>query len=245
MENLHLKVEQLQGDTIILREGQALPLREPIKINISGDINTVKSFIDKRKNAGSGADDPGLQYINPDRAIVIVDKASLSIGLYLDRESAYGTEVLAKLEIEPELLKFCIESNKKFTQQELIKLLKYGKRWFADEGAHAELLFAYMKLDVKVSADLKNDGPDGRGNKFSSFEKKVTSNIPADFIMSIPLFKGQEPKRFRVEICFDTTEGSVKFWLESVEMAELIDIESERLLKLQATHCSDYVVIWK
>jgi hypothetical protein len=63
--------------------------------------------------------------------------------------------------------------------------------------------------------------------------------------MSIPLFKGQEPKRFRVEICFDTTEGSVKFWLESVEMAELIDIESERLLKLQAQHCADYVVIWK
>jgi hypothetical protein len=242
MENLTLKVESANGE-IIFREGQALDLQPPEKIKIIGDINTVKSFIDKRKGI-----DPitgKLQYISPSTAIVIVDKAALSLTLKLDPENIYGTEVTAKLEMEPELLKFCIETNKKFTQQELIKLLKYGKRWFYDDAAHSDLLFAYMKLDVKVSADLKNDAPDGRGNKFNSFEKKVTSNIPADFIMSIPLFKGQEPKRFRVEICFDTTEGSVKFWLESVEMVELIDIESERLLKLQAQHCADYVVIWK
>lgn len=243
MENLTLKVEPTNGE-IVFRDGSALPLREPVKINISGDINTVKSFINKRKvTAAPGK--AGLQEINPDRAIVIVDKAGLSIGLYLDRESAYGTEVLAKLELEPELLKFGIETGKKMSQQELIKLLKYGKRWFYDTAAHSELLLAYMKLDVRVTADLKNDAPDNKGNRMNSFEKKVTSNIPDDFIMSIPLFKGQESKKFRVEIAMDSTDGSVKFWLESVEMAELIDIESERLLKLQADHCKDYVVIWK
>jgi hypothetical protein len=242
MENLTLKVESANGE-ITIREGQALELQQPEKINLTGDINTVKSFIEKRK--GADLITGKLQYINPSTAVVIVDKAAYSLTLKLDPENVYGTEVTAKLEIEPELLKFQIETGKKFTQQELIKLLKYGKRWFYDDQAHAELLLAYMKLDVRVTADLKNDAPDNKGNRFNSFEKKVTSNIPNDFIMSIPLFKGQEPKRFRVEIAMDSTDGSVKFWLESVEMAELIDIESERLLKLQATHCADYVVIWK
>lgn len=246
MQKLELAINNLDGKPITILEGKALEEKAPVKIEISGDIKTVSSFIAKRKLANSQLDaNPGLQTINPDRAIVTVDKAGLSITLELDPESVYGTEVTAKLEMEPELLKFGIETGRKFTQQELIKLLKYGKRWFADQAAHESLLLAYMKLDVKVTADLTNAAPDGRGNRSNTFEKKVTSNVPEDFIMSIPIFKGQEYKKFRVEICLDSTDGSTKFWLESVELAELIQIESERILKDELESCNDYVVIWK
>jgi hypothetical protein len=241
MQKLELAVNDVNGKPITILEGKALEEKAPCKIQISGDIKTVSSFIQKRKIT----DDAGLQYINEDRALVIVNKEELSIGLYLDPEDFYGTEIKAKLEIEPELLKFGIESGKKFSQQELIKLLKYGKRWFANPAAHEMLLLAYMKLDVKVTADLTNNAPDGRGNRSNSFEKKITSNVPEDFILLIPIFKGQEPKKFRVEICLDSTDGSTKFWLESVELAELIQIESEAILKKELETCSDYVVIWK
>ena len=248
MENLHLKLEQFEGETIIIREGDALEIKPPEKIKISGDIRTVKSFIDKRKKIDAAMDAfelAGRQGINPDRTVVTVDKSNFSITLELDPEDFYGTVVTGRLEIEPELIKFSIETTKKFTQQELIKLLRYGKRWFADPAAHETLLLAYMKLDVKVTADLKNDAPDNRGNRSNSFEKKVTSNIPEDFILSIPIFKGQEPKRFRVEIAMDSTDGSVKFWLESVELAELIQIEAEKILTEQLKSCEDYVIVWK
>jgi hypothetical protein len=248
MENLHLKLEQFEGETIVIREGDALEIKPPEKIKISGDINTVKSFIDKRKKIDAAMDAfelAGRQGINPDRTVVTVDKSNLSITLELDPEDFYGTVVTGKLEIEPELTKFSIETTKKFTQQELIKLLRYGKRWFADPAAHETLLLAYMKLDVKVTADLTNNAPDSRGNRSNSFEKKVTSNIPEDFILNIPIFKGQEPKRFRVEIAMDSTDESVKFWLESVELAELIQIEAEKILNEQLKSCEDYVVIWK
>lgn len=244
MQKLELQVNQVNGNTITILEGKALEEKAPVKIKISGDIESVASFIAKRK-LPAFTDGAGLQTINPDRAIVTVDKADLSITLELDPESVYGTEVTAKLEMEPELLKFGIETGRKFTQQELIKLLKYGKRWFADPAAHEALLLAYMKLDVKVTADLKNDASDGRGNRQNSFEKKVISNIPEDFIMLIPIFKGQPAKRFRVEICLDSTDGSTKFWLESVELAELIQIESETILLKELESCSDYVIIWK
>jgi hypothetical protein len=244
MQSLNLKLEQVNGNDITFREGKALELKPPVKIVISGDIRTVSSFIEKRISPHDG-DNMGLQAINPDRAVVTVDKAALSILLELDPENVYGTEVTAKLEMEPELLKFKIETGEKLTQQQLIKLLKYGKRWFADQAAFEALLLAYMKLDVKVTADLKNEAPDGRGNRYNSFEKKVTSNIPEDFILNIPIFKGQDYKKFRVEIGLDSTDGSTKFWLESVELMELISIESERILKEELESCSDYVVIWK
>jgi hypothetical protein len=241
MQKLEMAVSNVNGMPITILEGKALEEKAPIKIQVSGDIKTVSSFIEKRKVT----DDAGLQAINEDRALVIVNKEELSICLYLDPEDFYGTEIKAKLEMEPELLKFGIESGRKFSQQELIKLLKYGKRWFADPAAHETLLLAYMKLDVKVSANLTNIAPDGRGNRSNTFEKNVTSNIPEDFILLIPIFKGQEPKKFRVEICLDSTDGSTKFWLESVELAELIQIESETILRKELESCSDYVVIWK
>jgi hypothetical protein len=249
MQKLELAVNDVNGKPITILEGKALEEKAPVKIQVGGDIKTVSAFIAKRKFTGSdgamygGA--AGLQTINPDRALVIVNKEELSIGLYLDPEDFYGTEIKAKLEMEPELLKFGIETGRKLSQQELIKLLKYGKRWFADTAAHETLLLAYMKLDVKVTADLTNNAPDGRGNRSNSFEKKVTSNVPEDFILLIPIFKGQEPKKFRVEICLDSTDGSTKFWLESVELAELIQIEGEIILRKELESCSDYVVIWK
>lgn len=248
MQTINLALEHVNGNEIIIREGKAIEIKPPEKIEISGDIRTVKSFIDKRKKLNPAVDPQGLaglQGINPDRAVVTVDKSDLSITLELDPEYFYGAVVEGKLEMEPELLKFNINNGGKFTQQELIKLLRFNKRFFADTAAHETLLKSYMALDVKVTADLKNNAPDNRGNRSNSFEKKITSNIPEDFILLIPIFKGQEPKKFRVEIILDSTDGSTRFWLESVELAELVQIESERILNEQLKSCEDYVVIWK
>lgn len=244
MQKLELAVNNVDGKPITILEGKALEEKAPVKIEISGDIKSVSSFIAKRKLPVL-TDGAGLQKINPDRAIVTVDKADLSITLELDPENVYGTEVIAKLEMEPELLKFDIDTGKKYTQTELIRLLRRSKRFFFDAAAHETLLKAYMALDVKVTADLKNNAPDNRGNRSNSFEKTVISNIPEDFILNIPIFKGQPVKKFRVEIILDSTDGSTKFWFESVELEELIAIESEAILKTELESCSDYVVIWK
>jgi len=244
MENINLRLEKINGNEITILEGQALAPVAPKKIVISGDIKTVVSFIEKRNNEKQ-VSTAGYQWINPDRAIVEVDKAKLQIVLLVDPEDVYGPVVTGTLEIEPELLKFGIDTGKKYTQTELIKLLRRSKRWFWDGPSHEALLKAYMSLDVKVTTDLKNDAADNRGNRFNSFDKKITANIPEDFILNIPIFKGQDYKKFRVEIILDSTDGSTKFWMESVELEELIAIESEAILNKELESCADYVVIWK
>lgn len=241
MENIHLKFESVNGNEIVLREGTALPQVAPIKINIAGDIKTVSSFIEKRKLAGEVA---GLQQINKNLAIVEVDKQKRTIVLMLDPTNPYGGIITSKMELNPDLVEFCINAKKTFKQKELVDLLKFSGLAFDNAEKHQMLLRSYQAFNAKAYIDMASDS-DNRGNKSSSFNKKVETNLPVDFVLNIPIFKGQERKRFSVEICLEVTDGGCNFWFESVELKELIEIESERILKDELESCADYVVIWK
>lgn len=242
MENINLKLESINGNEIVIREGQALPLREPVKINISGDIKTVSSFVAGRKDVSDSI--AGYQFINNGRAIVEVDKQARTIVLKLDPADPLGGIVTAKMELNPDLIEFCINAKKTFKQKELVDLLKFSGLAFDNAEKHAMLLRAYQSFNAKAFIDMASDS-DNRGNKSSSFNKKVETNLPVDFVLNIPIFKGQDRKRFSVEICLEVTDGGCNFWFESVELKELIEIESERILKAELESCSDYVVIWK
>lgn len=243
MENISLKVEQLEGNEIIIREGKALEPVAPRKIQITGDIKTVSTFINKRSTAAI-AGISGYQYIEPTRAIVEVDKAKRTITFSLDPEDTYGTIITAKLEPNPDLEQFHINKNKQFSQRELIQLLKFSRLYFEDFGKHGDLLKAYTAFTAKTYTDLAGD-QDSRGNKNFAFNKKVETGLPTSFIMNLPIFKGQEPRRFMVEICLDVTDAAASFWFESVELAELMELEGDKILQEELKACENYVVIWK
>lgn len=242
MENLTLKVESVSGNEIIIREGDALPQREPVKINISGDIKTVSAFVAGRKDVSDTL--AGHQFINKGRAIVEVDKQKRTIVLMLDPANPYGGVITAKMELNPDLVEFYINAKKTFKQKELVDLLKFSGLAFDNAEKHQMLLRSYQAFNAKAYIDMASDS-DNRGNKSSSFNKKVETNLPVDFVLNIPIFKGQERKRFSVEICLEVTDGGCNFWFESVELKELIEIEGEKILKDELESCNDYVVIWK
>lgn len=242
MENLTLKVESVSGNEIVIREGDALPQREPVKINISGDIKTISSFVAGRKDVSDSL--AGHQYINKGRAIVEVDKQKRTIILMLDPANPYGGVITAKMELNPDLAEFCINAKKTFKQKELVDLLKFSGLAFDNAEKHAMLLRSYQSFNAKAYIDMASDS-DSRGNKSSSFNKKVETNLPVDFVLNIPIFKGQDRKRFSVEICLEVTDGGCNFWFESVELKELIEIQSEAILNKELESCADYVIIWK
>lgn len=242
MENLTLKVEPANGE-LIIREGSALPQREPVKINISGDIKTVSSFVVGRKEIDASMTGP-FQFINKGKAIVEVNKQARTIVLMLDPADPYGGVVTAKMELNPDLVEFSINAKRTFKQKELVELIKFSGLAFDSIEKHQMLLNAYRAFNAKAYVDMSSES-DNRGNKASSFNKKVETNLPVDFVLNIPIFKGQDRKRFSVEICLEVTDGGCNFWFESVELKELIEIESETILQKELKSCSDYVVIWK
>jgi hypothetical protein len=50
MKELNLNMATLNGNEIIYRSGSAAPIELPEVILISGDINTISSFVTKRYN---------------------------------------------------------------------------------------------------------------------------------------------------------------------------------------------------
>ncbi len=243
MQNAYFQVEQFNGNELTILEGKALEQKPPQKIVLKGDIKTVASFIAKR-NDKNQFETAGFQWINPDRAIVEVDKEKMEIALHLDPEEYYGPVISGSLSTAPELEQFFINKNKLFNREELIKLIRFSKIWFADAEAHDKLLKAYQAFTATVNANIGKTS-DTRGNVDSSYKKTVETNVPDSFVLNIPIFKGMDKRRFRVEIAIDSTDASTKFWFESIELNDIIQVESQAILEKELESCSDYVVIYK
>lgn len=243
-------------NTLIVREGKAMELKEPLVINIAGDIDTVKSFVAKRylkedpltadQRAAVVTDNYNLQQFYKETAVVTFDKKNLSISLDVNPQDFYGPKVSGKLEVSDELAPFKInEPSGIFSREQLVKLLRFNKRFFSDAAVHDNVLKAFQSLSLtgNTSLDASNDN---RGNAAAKFEKKIdSSKIPTTFYMNIPVFKGQEPKKFLVEICLDSSESSVIFWFESVELAELKDAIVDGIFDEQKKLFADFVIVNK
>jgi len=227
------------GAELIIREGQAAPIREPNIIAVSGDINSISTFLSKRHKGKEGF---SHQAVDPTKVVVLVDRKAMTIKLQLDPESHFGASVTGKLELSDELSVFKINGGETFTRDQLIKVLRFNRRWFLDGDKHSQLLSAYQSFNAKAFIDMMADS-DTRGNKAASYKKEVKTDLPEEFILSVPIFKGQPNEIFRVEICLDVTDGGARFWFESVELAELTQRRRDEIFAEQLKACEDFVVI--
>jgi hypothetical protein len=232
-----VKIENPTQNELIIREGQALAPVAPEKIKITGNISAVSDFLNVRKKEGSG-----LQTIDNSKALVLVNKKDLSIRLLLDPENHYGAEIVAKLEFSDELKQFAINSTSTFTREQLIKLIRFNKMWFDDGEKHTGLLTSYMAFNASANSNIEQSS-DTRGNKTNNLQKAVTTNVPTEFILNIPIFKGETKERFRVEICLDVTDGGARFWFESVELHEIVQKRTDEIFDEQLKSCEGFVII--
>lgn len=235
-------IVQPTGDTLTILEGKALDPKYPEKIKLSGNIESIAQFLSKRYGGESGK---GLQEVDKQKAVVTVDADKMYIALHLDPENPFGTSVSANLEFTKELLEFHINDGTEFTREALIKLVRFNKRFFYDASKHEEFLTAYMKLNLSSNSEIKQE-TDNRGNKDLAYKRSIDSQkIPTEFILSVPVFKGQKKERFRVEVCLSVTDASVRFWFESVELVDIIDERKTELFGKQLESCQDFVIIHK
>lgn len=227
----------VKGDTLTVLQGETLKPMPPEKILISGDIKSVNNFLTVRAKHGIGT-----QAIDKAKAVVMVDKKALMITLKTDPENHYGAVVSGTLQDSDEIKPFFINQNKTFTKEELVRLIKFNKLFFDNTDKHSEMLMAFQKVSSTVNIK-NNDSSDDRGNKERAFVKEVTSNAPTEFILNIPIFKGFPSARFRVEVCLDVTEGSARFWFESIELHEIRQSAIETIFTEQLVTADGFVII--
>lgn len=205
-----IKVDVTTGNELTIRTGDALKVYTPENLTIGGRIDTPSIFYHGKKE-------------NYDWSKAHVEVHSDNIFLKTGEHETVGTAtIMGTLRKSDELLIFKINSDIRYTHKDLAKLLKMNRIHFLDRDENFKVVTAIETLKLKVSTAIEN-GNDLKGNKKTLFERQVEHEMQLQFKLNVPIYQGQESMSFVVDICFDVTDGSTLFWLESVDLKELQD----------------------
>ncbi len=210
MEKIEVNLTETQKE-LVIREGSALKLQEPKIVEINGTIEAPQEWLRKRKDK-----------IDCKNSHVIFSYIGMFIKFVVNESDHYATTITGKTNINPDLLKFGINSDaKKWTKNDLKQFLKMNRAYFSDIDSNMKIVTNLEKFSASVQTQI-DDHKDDRGNAKKSLEVKVDSNLDLNFSLSMPIFTGQPDSKFLVEICFDVRENAISIWLESAELQEAI-----------------------
>lgn len=238
MEEIKVNISSDRDTTTIL-VGKANTPELPKKLTVEGDFSAVSNFLKiKKQNANEH------QFVCPESTVVICDKENLSIKLLTDPNDEYAAEITGNAEFSKELKEFGINQTKFFNREQLIKIIRYSRRFFPNRAENESLLNAYQNFTAQVNKNIQQNS-DLRGNKDNKFQKSVNTTLPENFVIEIPIFKGEKPVSFPVEICMEDYDSGLRFWFESVELDELIASKTDELFERELKSCEGFAIIFK
>ena len=212
MENENIKITSLPEDGVsqlIIREGSAEKLidpRPPVKINISGILNSPLEFLAKRFKD---------HIINILTCHLLVNREKLTLHLIINESDEYTKgSITGKLEFNAKYKEFGINTGKVWTPTELGLFIKMNRSFFADKSAAMSLTTILMNfkatVDNKIERSLKESG-----DRTDNFSQVVNSNLPPSFKIQIPIFKGYPSEELEVETFAQVNGREVSFILMS------------------------------
>jgi hypothetical protein len=237
MENkVHINLpENYSGEpiTIHLLEGRD---KDPVNmsaVNVSGTIDAVSDWLSTRT-------------IDKEHSHIVLDPTGKKVTLVINEGHPHATTISGAITVNPELEKFGINQERRFSPTELSSLLKLNRAYFASPDTHAQILKNLKNHSADISRKI-NEQSDDRGNNGKSDFTTLISNIDEKFTLNMAIFKGGEKKAFEVNVCLEVRDRGISIWLESVELKEMITLLTETAfddLKRQFTD-KGYTVITK
>lgn len=226
------------GNELIIRQGSAPDIHDPESHVIVGGAGTIKSYVDKRRNLIGG-----LQGVNTATDYILVEPKKLRATLYIQPENHFSWTVSSELKRNEFLEAFGINKGKKFSRKEIMKLVKYNAHLFANVEEVSSILGSLQNL--KVDAQISNEqSSDNRANASKKFQKSVYVDLLSTFVLQTSLYQYTEPRRFIVELCFETTDTDILFWLESSELAIIESTAAQEIFEEEFESLSDFLIIY-
>jgi hypothetical protein len=212
MENENIKIEIKPESGIaevIIREGVAEKLidpKPPVKINISGILNSPLEFLAKRLTSGQ---------FNILLCQLLVNREKLTLNLIINENDDYQKgSITGKLEFNAKYKEFGINTGKVWTPTDLGLFIKMNRSFFPDKSAAMSLTTILMNfkatVDNKIERSLKESG-----DRTDNFSQVVNSNLPPSFKIQIPIFKGYPSEELEVETFAQVNGREVSFILMS------------------------------
>lgn len=176
---------------LVIRQGQALELKEPEKVSITGVLDSPLKWLKSR-----------IELIDQKKANIIVNREGLAICLTTDENNPYGTDVTGCLKFTEIFNEFGINTKKQNTPGAMGDFIKMNRSFFESREIAAKLVSELKNFKAKVN-QLMEKNSDNRGNEKLLRQQVVESNLPESFHITIPVFKGQPKKLIEVEIWID------------------------------------------
>jgi hypothetical protein len=151
---------------------------------------------------------------------------SLYLNLLYSARRRNPDVVKGVLKLHPDLNKFEINGGKSYSTFELADFVKMNRHYFENRDTAMKLVSELRNFEGKVNkaVELKADT---RANAKILINQEVESNIPASFILVLPVFIGQKKIRLEVEINI-TADFSCS--LISPDLKQLIDEETKVII---------------
>ena len=221
-------VPKAGAQIIEIREGAALPLKEPKKILIKGQIDAVSRFVSQRGN------------IDKALAVITVNRDIMAIQFEEKPNDVYSTEITGVLQLSKDYEKWGINTETTFNPSELADFIRMNRLAFEKREVANKLVSDLRNFTAKVEKEIK-DADDKRGNTESLRRQVVNSNLPAGFKLKLPIFKGQQASIFNVEIEVDPR--TLECYLVSPEAQELIDGTKNKIIDSEIDKLKGFCII--
>lgn len=176
------------GKDMVIRFGDALPLKEPKYVSIHGTIDAPARWVEKRKDDIVSAD-----------AHVLVDRDRMTITLNTDENSAYMDQIVGTLTLSTEMQEFGINTGEYMSCFDMADRIKQLRTYFETQQDAMKLVSELRNFKAKVDKELELSD-DKRGNQKILRAQTVESNLPKSFNVNMPIFKGTEKRTFEVEV---------------------------------------------
>lgn len=221
---------------LVIRQGEALPIEPETRRVVIGSIKSCAEFFNKRKsiiNLGTAL----IEYSYKQRHIILRTE---------DNYKGKGYDIDGRLDINPRLEELGIFTGdnkiKLYDIKNLSQTIRFNKSLFKEAAECNTLIENISKLRLEVNRTIESE-ENNRGNKKELNEITVNTKIPLGFTLKSPLFLGEADKTFSVAICFEVRDRGISLWLESEELAQLIQLETKRIIDNEIKQLSELVCI--
>lgn len=224
-----------QCGEIVIREGKAMEIHEPVKVGISGTLDAPARWLETRMRLG---------LVNQGTNHVLVDRENLSITLQCNENNHYGSKIKGSLIVSPEFKRFGINEGEYITNFEMAELFKMNRSLFETKSIAMKMVTELQNFRAKVDKDIEKSD-NNRGDKRLLINQVVQSNLPEAFNIKIPIFKGTPKQTINVEVYINPSDFSCTLTSADVNdlLEEMRDNEMDAVLERIKAVCPDIVII--
>lgn len=138
-------------------------------------------------------------YIKQADAHIIVDRDHMSITLNIDENSAYSDQITGTLTLSSEMQEFGINTGEYMSCFDMSDRIKQLRSYFETQQEAMKLVSELRNFKAKIDKELELSD-DKRGNQRILKSQFVESNLPKDFKIQLPIFKGMNKETIQVEV---------------------------------------------